>query len=331
MTGLTNKQLEFFNESGYLIVEDVLKESDLEALRMDYAAVLDQQVPRLVQSGKISEAHDNLPFEERYPKILTQLDQMYDLYQHLDISLPLLQRMDKAATLNASPAVFHNLLRHPAILDIAQSVLGGELTSNPVQHTRIKPPKWALPGGEIDSNIAKTNWHQDEAVLTDDAKDIQMLTVWVAITDATLENGCMICVPGSHRKDVAMHCPGQLAGSSAEIYIPDELIGSGAVPLPVGKGGVVLLNQQTIHGSLDNTTADLRWSFDLRYNVTGQMSGRDVFPGFVARSLSDPASELTDAEVWRAAWFAARDELVGRESVLFNERWKRFSDDAMCA
>jgi len=51
---------------------------------------------------------------------------MYDLYQHLDIQLPLLHRMEPDATLNTGPAIFA-LLRHPGILDIAESIIGPEL------------------------------------------------------------------------------------------------------------------------------------------------------------------------------------------------------------
>ena len=332
MTGLTADQINFFETNGYLIIEDVLSDPDLEAVRSEYSAILDREAARLLAEGKIADAHDGLPFEERYARILPQLDAMYDLYQHLDICLPLMHDVPADVGINTGPAVFENVLRNPAILDIAESLMGQELSCSPVQHTRIKPPKRALAGLATDSNVAKTNWHQDEAVLNDEATDISMLTVWVAITDATVENGCMVCVPGSHKGDleVLMHCPGRAIGS-AEIYIPDDLVGSGAVPMPVGKGGVVLLHQRTKHGSLDNNTDHLRWSFDLRYYVTGQNSGREVFPSFVARSASDPASELRDPAGYAANWYDARARLSKLDRVEFNDRWKRYSDHPMCA
>jgi hypothetical protein len=49
-----------------------------------------------------------------------------------------------------------------------------------------------------------------------------MLTVWLAITDATVDNGCLIAVEGSHRRDSTLHCPSKVF--SAEIYIPDSII-----------------------------------------------------------------------------------------------------------
>lgn len=332
MPGLTSEQITFFEDNGYLIVENVLDADSLTAVEDEYSSILDREVPRLAAEGKVTETYDGMPFAERYPRILPQLQHMYDLYEHLDITLPLMHDVPSDAGINTGPAVFSHVLRNPAILDIAESLMGPELSCSPVQHARIKPPKQVMDGLAVDSNVAKTSWHQDEAVLNDQATDISMLTVWVAVTDATVENGCMVCVPGSHKGDleVIMHCPGKSIGS-AEIYIPADLVGSNAVPMPVGKGGVVLLHQRTKHGSLENKTDRIRWSFDLRYYVTGANSGREVFPSFVARSARDPGLELRDPDVYAANWKAARSYLSSLDRVEFNNRWKRYSDHPLCA
>lgn len=333
MFKLSQDQIKHFNEKGYLIVENVLSDTDIAQIRAEYETILDREAPKLVAQGKLSRTYDELPFEERYTRILYELEDMYAIYQHLDISLPLLQDMPADASLNAGPAVFNHLLTNPNILDIAESIIGtGELYSNPVQHTRIKPPAAALPNSNIDSNVAKTGWHQDEAVLTADATDTNMLTVWVAMTDANVKNGCMMCVEGSHIKDVTMHCPGSHASSSAEIFIPDEFIDNDkVVPLEVGKGGLVLLHQRTEHGSYSNQSDAIRWSFDLRYHPVGQHTGREVFPGFVARSHSHPDTVLTDANAWAQEWFETRDRIIAGEHVQFNERWKPYSRHELCA
>ncbi|MEM9776212.1 MAG: phytanoyl-CoA dioxygenase family protein [Chloroflexota bacterium] len=333
MFQLSDDQLLHFREKGYLIIEDVLTDADMAQIRAEYEAILDREAPRLVAEGKLSQTYAELPFEERYTKILFELDDMYAIYQHLDISLPLLQDMPQDASLNAGPAVFKHLLTNPNILDISEAILGtSELFSNPVQHTRIKPPMAALPDSNIDSNVAKSGWHQDEAVLTADADEINMLTVWVAMTNASVENGCMMAVEGSHIKDVTMHCPGNHKSSSAEIFIPDELIDEDrVVPLEVNKGGLVLLHQRTEHGSYDNQSDQIRWSFDLRYQPVGEKSGREVFPGFVARSKENPDQVLTDASAWAREWYDTRDRIIAGEHVQFNERWLPFSRHQYCA
>ena len=60
-------------------------------------------------------------------------------------------------------------------------------------------------------------------MVLEEARDTEMLTVWVAISDATRENGCMWAAVGSHRdENLLVHCPGKRMVS--EIYIPDALI-----------------------------------------------------------------------------------------------------------
>ena len=86
-------------------------------------------------------------------------------------------------------------------------------------------------------------------------------------------------------------------------------------------GSALFFNRYLVHGSCDNTTTDsVRISLDLRYQPTGQPSGRPMFPSFVARSQQDPGSVLQDAEQWQDMWYEARDRLAEGETPRFN-RW----------
>ena len=213
------------------------------------------------------------------------------------------------------------LLTHPRLLDVVESVIGGEIYSNPVQHARIKPPRRHLPDIATDANIAATMWHQDSAVTNPEADGTDMLTVWLAVTDATVENGCLVVERGSHRDELAMHCPGKVY--SGEIYIPESLIDADRVaPVEVRAGSAVLLHKLTRHGSLDNDSDAIRWSFDLRYQPVGQPTGRSLFPGFVARSAARPESAVTDPAEWTRLWKQAQGRIVtGEAEAKFNARW----------
>ena len=93
-------------------------------------------------------------------------------------------------------------------------------------------------------------------------------------------------------------------------------------------GSVMLFTRTTMHASYDNNTERLRWSFDLRYLPVGQPTGRPMFPDFVARSRSNPASELRDAAVWADLWMKARARVAAANPPVFN-RWN--SDHPLCA
>ena len=329
MAGLTVEQLDRFHEDGYLLVEDVLTEEDLAVIEAEYGDIMDRVSAELVDQGKIRPLTGNT-FSEQYIEAMRQLDDMYDLYQHLDISLPLFDGLDHSHTMNAGPAVFR-LLTNPRLLDIVESVIGPEIYSNPVQHTRIKPPVRHLPGAALDGNIAAALWHQDSAVIDDEADGTDMLTVWLAVTDATIENGCLIVERASHREELTLHCPGKVF--PAEIYIPESIIdGDRVIPMEVKAGGAVLLHKMTEHGSLDNHSDDIRWSFDLRYQPIGQPTGRSVFPGFVARSNTHPEEIITDPDEWAALWWQARDRIAGGEVPMYlNARWEANARQPICA
>ncbi len=305
---LTDNLVSRFHEQGYLAVDTVLDDEDLAPLWQEYSHLLDDVALRLHAEGVISSTYDDLPFASRYPRILGEYPQ---LYKFLNISLPLIN--DEADpsdwTMHAGCAVFE-LLRHPKILDVVESIIGPEIYSNPVQHVRLKPPTLDVPDAVAEySNIGDTTWHQDYVSLLDEVEHTQLLTVWVAITDATIENGCLVCVAGSHHNGLTRHCTG--VSMASEPYIaPDAIDQKNVRPLPITRGGVILFDKFTHHASLPNRSDTLRWSLDLRYNPTGQPTGRPAFPGFVARSRENPQSELRDSQAWAELWEDARQRIL---------------------
>jgi phytanoyl-CoA hydroxylase len=153
-----------------------------------------------------------------------------------------------------------------------------------------------------------------------------VLTVWLAITDATVQNGCLAVVPGSHKRELATHCPG--SGPDGGLQIPSKLIQGQPVPVPVKRGGALLMHSRTMHASLANQSDDIRWSFDLRYQPVGLPTGRPAFPGFVARSHQQPESELRDWRTWSQLWLDAWAQLAQGAPPRFN-RWS--ADSPVCA
>ena len=227
--------------------------------------------------------------------------------------------------MHTGEAVF-NLLVNSRLLDCAESILGPEILSNPVQHVRMKLPRHVVHVKNPSNLAVAVPWHQDNGVVVEEADETEMLTVWLPLNDATIENSCMNVVPYSHRDDeLAVHCPG-VGG----VWIPEKLVDiANAVPLPMQAGSILLMHSKTMHCSYDNKTQDeVRWSFDLRYQPIGQPTGRPVFPGFAARSRANPESELRDSTTWTQMWEDARPKLAASSTENFN-RWS--ADHPVCA
>ncbi|MEK6216912.1 MAG: phytanoyl-CoA dioxygenase family protein, partial [Boseongicola sp.] len=140
--------------------------------------------------------------------------------------------------------------------------------------------------------------------------------------DATAENGCLQVVPNVN-DDILPHCP------KRQTAIADGFLDTNhAIPLPVKSGGVLILDPYLPHSSLENQTDTIRWSFDLRYNRTGQPTGRSHFPEFVARSRARPETELRDWRAWKSAWEKTRANLADQPHIGIH-RWS--ADSPVCA
>lgn len=293
---LNQTQIEDFKRHGFLVVDDVVTDA-LPAVRSEYETVLDGLWQEWLQEGRVT---DTPHFEDR---IVAAYRAGCEYFQPLDISLPT-GAVAPDEPMHTGEATF-KMMRHPKLLDLVEDLIGPEITSNPIQHVRIKPPAIDMRDGEMRAHITKTLWHQDRGVTQEVADETNMITVWIAVTDATTQNGCLQVLEGSHSRDDLMpHCP------LPQIGIPDEFIDESDVkPLPVKAGGVVIFHPMCAHSSLENKTDGIRWSFDIRFNKTGQPTGRPQFPEWIARSKEDPSSELRDPLEWKAMWDAARRQL----------------------
>lgn len=316
---LSREQLQTFERDGYLVVEDVFdQQSVLGPVRAEYAQLLDGLYADWFAQGLVDVDPDGLTF---WHKLLIAYRAKCDWFQPFDISLPG-DTIHADTPMHFGPAIF-DMVTAPRLLDMVEDLIGGEITSNPIQHIRIKPPVYDLQKDEIRAHITATDWHQDRAVALAEADGTNMVTVWCAVTDATVENGCLQVIPGGHREGMKPHCP------KTQTAIADNQIEvSKAVPLPVKSGGVVVFHPLTPHASLTNQTDGFRWSFDLRFNVTGEPTGRAHFPEFVARSRSYPAQELKDWRQWKQLWEDARARLAVREHIPIH-RWS--ADAPACA
>lgn len=306
---ITQREVDDFNQNGFLVVENLLDEATLSDIRAEYAALMDTLYESWWRDGKVEKSPKNMSFWE---KLEVAIQSELEWYQPFDISLPH-SDISLDTQMHIGPAVF-SMATHKNILDMVEQLIGPEITSNPIQHVRIKPPQNAVPKSENRAHIIATDWHQDMGVTMPEADQTEFVTVWLAITDATIENGCLQ-VASKHYDEMLPHCTKNQVGI-ADQFIPQE----SARPVPVKAGGAVIFHPLTPHSSLTNTTNGFRWSFDLRYNVTGQPTGRSQFPEFVARSKSNPDKELKDWQSWQNLWNDTRKKLSQSEHIP-QHRW----------
>lgn len=171
------------------------------------------------------------------------------------------------------------MIVHQGIVDVLQQITGAHLPhwDGSVKCCQsilfVKGP--GMPGQA---------WHQDERYIP--TRDRSLVGAWIALDDATIENGCLWVVPGSHRN--GYFWPTRDHGDSYEYDPSDQAYGfdeSEGIPVEVKAGSVVFFNGYTLHRSLRNRTQGYRralvnhylnaWSL-LPWKVKGTLPGLDI-------------------------------------------------------
>ena len=99
-------------------------------------------------------------------------------------------------------------------------------------------------------------WHQDEFFIP--TRDRSLTASWIALDDATIENGCLWVLAGSHRRGVLYPFREQddprfdCTGEAFDFPYAD----SDAVPVEIPRGTAVIFNGYLLHRSLENSGAD---------------------------------------------------------------------------
>jgi ectoine hydroxylase-related dioxygenase (phytanoyl-CoA dioxygenase family) len=113
-------------------------------------------------------------------------------------------------------------------------------------------------------------WHQDNGYTYVEPQ--AYLTCWIAITDATLENGCVRVLPGMHRLGTLRHDDTPIG---FECFGDDEQ----AVDVPVRAGSVVVFTSLTPHATARNRTDDVRKAYIVQYAPDGAVARRGPVDG----------------------------------------------------
>ena len=308
-------------EQGYTVLRGVLNpDEDIQPLIDEYGLVLDTLIKNLHTEGKIPHRFLGLSTLDRLTAFVAETGD--EFFQHLSIHVGF-DNEDANRPMYLHPEMF-NLLRNPHLLDSLEQFIGSEISVNSLHITRIKPPEKSLAEsvqGSPNGAISKTLWHQDLWAFQTEADNTKAITAWVPVVSADEENGCLLVVPYSHLPgELAIHCKPSERRPSFK-GIPDEIVSKRRVAVPCEVGDVLILDKLMQHSSLENTSNRLRWSFDLRYQPIGQPPGQGGRPAWVARSRSNPDSEMRIFEEWEAMW---RGVLI-RESEVGVKDHTRFS------
>lgn len=143
-----------------------------------------------------------------------------------------------------------------AIVPALKQLLGPEVRMSQAHHNCImtKQPQYS----------SVTGWHRDSRYWS--FQRAELVTVWLALRDETVENGCLLVIPGSHKTTVQ---PGQL--DEAQFLRPDlgenQALIQQALSVPLQQGDVLFFSSNLFHAAGRNQTAQTKYSMVFTYRA----------------------------------------------------------------
>ncbi len=217
-----------------MTASDVASRADVEAYRRDGYLVL----PELLDAGELDELRaesvaicrgDLGPIEGAEPALPGDGDDEDVLRRFLCVHFP-----------HKMSARLARLLAHPALVDVLVQLIGPDVKA---MQSMLFIKSEGKPGQA---------WHQDEYFIP--TRDRSLTAAWIALDDATVENGCLWVLPGSHRPGIIY--PGRQIDDERfdcthEAYrFPYRDDDALAVELPAG--AAVVFDGHLLHRSLPN-------------------------------------------------------------------------------
>jgi ectoine hydroxylase-related dioxygenase (phytanoyl-CoA dioxygenase family) len=167
-----------------------------------------------------------------------------------------LESIRKIEGLVENDDLFLSLARHPLILGRIQDLLGTYVRMFR-DALMMKPPRVG----------SEKPYHQDSAYWQIEPMDL--CSVWIALDDATPENGCMRVLPGSHLHGVIEH------KSIRDFQVDESTLDlSNETVVPLHRGGALFFHSLLLHATSDNHSDRAR-----RAMIVSYMRGDSRFTG----------------------------------------------------
>jgi hypothetical protein len=234
---LSEEQLSFYREHGYLSNVKLLEEWQVDKLNEELALIMDPDHP------------GNELFYEFHSNESADPDRV--LFHALGA-----WRITEG---------FHDILWNPAFVMATSQLLGDVAVRFWHDQLFCKP---AHHGGVV-------AWHQDYSYWTR-TKPMQHLTCWVGLDDASVENGCLYYMPGSH--GWGFFDKPNLAGEMEALleHLSDEQRKAfKPIPIEMKRGYATFHHPLLIHGSHENRSERPRRAFVLNVFADGTYSDTD--------------------------------------------------------
>jgi ectoine hydroxylase-related dioxygenase (phytanoyl-CoA dioxygenase family) len=220
-----------FFQDGYLRLGQILTVEEVQALKQR----ADDLALGVIKNPDVQMQLDTGGVYEELPAAVAQFEEGTHFYR-------------KIQGLENDP-LFLRLIQTPMFLEVCSRIYGSHAAVSIFRAMIMNKP--AGQGTVLP-------WHQDGGNIWALDRD-PLVTIWVALDPATRENGCMDCIPGSHRLGLLSLLGSTVSEENAKIHCPPDRV----QPLEVEAGHAILLHNWLIHRSGVNPSPLPRRAFTM--------------------------------------------------------------------
>ena len=236
---MTIDQKNSWNDSGYILIPNFVDEKFCDEMNKEVINIIKSIIPEESAFSHAYAGDGHIAIREMKPtedpkSIEDEISKLFRIH---------------------SRGIFNEFINNEVLCDILEDILGPNVDCFLSQFIFKNPGAWGQP------------WHQDSSYFPFDREP--QVGAWLATSEATLENGCLVILPGSHKEHLHEHLPDDRKGSNYGYTEIKDHDFSQETPMTLNTGDLLLFHSFLMHKSYDNNSQARRTAMVYHFAETG--------------------------------------------------------------
>ena len=236
---MTEEQKKSWNDSGYILIPNFVDEKFCNEMNDEVIKIIKSIIPVDSAFSHAYAGDGHIAIREMKPSknassIEDEISKLFRIH---------------------SKGIFNSFIKDETLCNLLEDIIGPDIDCFLSQFIFKNPGAWGQP------------WHQDSSYFPFDREP--QVAAWLATSEATLDNGCLVVLPGSHHEHLHEHLPDDRKESNYGYTEIKDHDFSDEIPMTLNKGDLLLFHSFLMHKSYDNKSDSRRTAMVYHFAETG--------------------------------------------------------------
>ena len=236
---MTEEQKKSWNDSGYILIPNFVDENFCNEMNDEVISIIKSILPEDSAFSHAYAGDGHIAIREMKPSknansIEDEISKLFRIH---------------------SKGIFNSFIKDEILCNLLEDIIGPDIDCFLSQFIFKNPGAWGQP------------WHQDSSYFPFDREP--QVAAWLATSEATLDNGCLVVLPGSHHEHLHEHLPDDRKESNYGYTEIKDHDFSDEIPMTLNKGDLLLFHSFLMHKSYDNKSDSRRTAMVYHFAETG--------------------------------------------------------------